>query len=135
MNIAKLLIGYFSTLTIFLIVDLIWLGVIAKGVYHHYLGNFLSARTNWSAAFLFYALFIIGLMVFVIIPAVEKGSVVHALWHGALFGLIAYSTYELTNLATLKHWPVHIVVIDVAWGALLSAVICVAGFYVMKLIG
>ena len=76
---------------------------------------------NWTAAIIFYLLFILGLVFFVIAPAIEKNSLTHALLFGALFGLITYATYDLTNLATLKNWPILVSVVDMVWGVVLSA--------------
>jgi Predicted membrane protein len=76
---------------------------------------------NWLAAIIFYLLFISGLVIFVILPAVEKHSLGHALIFGALFGLISYATYDLTNLATLKDWPLQVTIVDLIWGTVLAS--------------
>ena len=76
---------------------------------------------NWFAAIIFYLLFILGLVTFVILPAVEKHSWVHAVLFGAFFGLITYATYDLTNLATLKDWPITVTIVDLIWGTVLAA--------------
>jgi len=85
---------------------------------------------NWFAAIIFYLLFIAGLVTFVISPAIEKHSWVHALLFGALFGLITYATYDLTNLATLKNWPVLVTIVDLIWGTVLSASISVITYLI-----
>jgi uncharacterized membrane protein len=85
---------------------------------------------NWLAAIIFYLLFIAGLVLFVISPAVEKHSWVHALIFGALFGLISYATYDLTNLATLKDWPVIVTVVDLIWGTVLASAISVITYFI-----
>lgn len=118
----------------FLIVDLLWLGVIAKNIYSKYLGSFLSDNVNWTAAIIFYFIFVVGVSVFAIYPAVEKESVLRAIILGALFGFFTYATYDLTNLATLKGWPISIVIIDIIWGSILSAIVSVSGYYIVKLI-
>lgn len=128
----NILISYLLTFGVFLIVDMLWLGVIAKNLYHHYLGDFLSDKVNWTAAFIFYFIYVAGISVFVIYPAVHKGSVLYALLMGALFGIFTYATYDLTNLATLKDWPLPIVFIDIVWGAVLSSVVGLSGFFIVK---
>jgi uncharacterized membrane protein len=114
---------YLLTLAIFFLIDLAWLGLVAKNFYRRHLGEMLSPKVNWAAAVLFYLLFIAGLLLFVIAPAVEQGGALQALWRGAVFGLIAYATYDLTNLATLRNWPLLVTAVDLAWGAVLGGVV------------
>lgn len=112
---------YLITVVVFFLVDIVWLGFIAKNLYKKYLGNLMAPNVNWTAAIIFYFLFIAGLVFFVINPAIEKESLKHAIVIGGFFGLIAYSTYDLTNLATMKDWPLNITVIDIIWGTILNA--------------
>jgi uncharacterized membrane protein len=128
----KLILSYVLTTLVFFAIDMVWLGFLAKALYRKYLGAFLSDQVNWTAAFIFYLLFIIGIFVFVILPAVEKNSILKAVGLGAFFGLITYATYDLTNLATLKNWPLPIVFIDMAWGAVLTALVSAAGYSIVK---
>lgn len=128
----KLIISYLLTTVVFFAVDMTWLGFIAKGLYKKYLGGFLSDKVNWPAAIIFYLLFIIGIFYFAILPAVEKNSLTKAIVSGVLFGIFTYATYDLTNLATLKDWPLPIVFIDIIWGAVLTGIVSVAGFYIVK---
>jgi uncharacterized membrane protein len=123
---------YLLTLLVFLAVDFLWLGFIAKRFYQRYLGNFFSEEVNWAAAFLFYLLFIFGMMVFVIYPAINANTVMHALLLGMLYGLVTYATYDLTNLALLKGWPLKIVVVDILWGIVLSGIVSTAGYRMTK---
>lgn len=132
MNIKSIIISYLLTFIVFLMVDMLWLGIIAKSLYQKYLGDFLSDKVNWTAAVIFYFLYVIGISIFAIYPAVNKGSVYHAILMGALFGIFTYATYDLTNLATLKGWPLPIVFIDILWGAVLSAIVSFSGFYIVK---
>jgi len=111
---------YFVTLAVFFLVDMVWLGVVAKGFYRKHLGELLAPKVNWAAAMIFYLLFIAGLLVFAVRPALMQGAPLRALWLGAFLGLIAYATYDLTNLATLKDWPVLVTVVDLAWGTVLG---------------
>lgn len=114
---------------------MVWLGVAAKNFYAKHVGFLMKANVNWAAAILFYLLFAAGLVVFVVAPAIEKGSWVRALLFGALFGLITYATYDLTNLATLKDWPLVVTVVDLIWGTTLAASVSVATYSIAAKIG
>ncbi len=111
---------YAVSFIIFFAIDLFWLGIIAKKLYQAEIGHLLKTDVNWIAAVLFYLLFIGGLVIFVLMPAVESGNIVKAILLGALFGFITYATYDLTNLATLKDWPLKITIIDLVWGTFLG---------------
>lgn len=132
MPFSKLIISYLLTTVVFFAIDMVWLGFIAKNLYRKYLGNFLSDKVNWTAAIIFYLLFITGIFYFSILPAIEKNSLAKAVISGALFGFFTYATYDLTNLATLKNWPIRIVFIDIIWGALLTGLVSTAGFFIVK---
>lgn len=132
MNLKSILLSYLLTFVVFLIVDMLWLGVIAKNIYQKYLGSFLSENVNWTAAIIFYLLFVVGILIFAIYPAVNKDSAFNAILMGALFGFFTYATYDLTNLATLKDWPLTIVFIDILWGTTLSAIVSFSGFHIVK---
>ncbi len=112
---------YIIALPVFFAIDMLWLGVISKGFYAKQLGYLMKPDINLLAAIIFYLLFIVGLVLFVIEPALEKHSWMHAVLFGALFGLITYATYDLTNLATLEGWPLIVTAIDLVWGAFLAA--------------
>lgn len=124
--------GYVLTAIVFFAIDLLWLGVIAKNLYNKLLGHLLAPEVNWTAAIIFYLLFIAGILIFAVLPAVEKSSLQHALLYGVLFGFFTYATYDLTNLATLKNWPVKVVVIDILWGIVLTGAVATAGYYIFK---
>lgn len=123
---------YGLTFLVFLAVDFLWLGLIAKRFYDQYLGHFLKAQVNWPAAFLFYLIFVLGIMVFVILPAFKANAWTHALFFGMLFGLVTYATFDLTNLALLKGWPTIIVIVDIVWGVFLSSAVSTAGYFISK---
>ena len=123
---------YCLTLVVFLAVDFLWLGLIAKRFYDHYLGHFLKDQVNWPAAFLFYLLFVLWIMVFVVLPAFKANAWTHALLFGMLFGLVTYATFDLTNLALLKGWPTIIVVVDILWGVCLSSAVSTAVYFLSK---
>jgi len=135
MTFPKIIISYLLTTVVFFAIDMVWLGFVAKNIYRKYLGALLSDTVNWAAAIIFYLIFIVGIFIFVISPAVEKQSVVRAVLLGAVFGFITYATYDLTNYATLKGFPLNIVFIDLAWGAVLTAIVSLAGYYIVKFIG
>jgi len=114
---------YLISIPVFIIGDLLWLGVIAKDFYFSRIGDLLLTPPNWYAAVAFYALFLLGLTFFVIHPGVTAGSLTKVLLTGAFFGLIAYATYDLTSLATLKNWSLTLTLVDMAWGAFLCAAV------------
>ena len=121
---------FLIALVVFLAIDMVWLVLVAKKFYQEQIGSLMRPDINWFAAIIFYLLFITGLVIFVISPAIEKHSWIHALLFGALFGLITYATYDLTNLATLKDWPVLVTVVDLIWGTVLSASISVITYVI-----
>ena len=125
---------YGISFIIFFAIDLLWLGIIAKNIYQRYIGELLRPDVNWVAAILFYLLFIGGLVIFVLMPAVDSGSWIKALLLGAFFGFITYATYDLTNLATLKGWPIQITIIDLIWGTFLGASTSTLSYLAYKLI-
>ncbi len=132
MPFTRLLLSFLLTTLVFFTIDLLWLGILAKGIYNKYLSGLLADQVNWPAAIVFYILFIIGIFIFAIMPAIEKDSLAKAVVLGALFGLFTYATYDLTNLATLKGWPLPIVFIDIAWGMILTASVSASGFQIVK---
>lgn len=122
---------YLVALPVFFAIDMIWLGLVAKGFYFKQIGSLMKTDINWVAAIVFYLIFIAGLVLFVIAPAIEKGSWTYALIFGALFGLITYATYDLTNLATLKNWPMLVSFVDMAWGAVLAASVSLITYWIV----
>jgi uncharacterized membrane protein len=121
---------YAIALSIFFAIDMVWLGFVAKNFYRDQIGFLMRSDVNWAAAIIFYLLFVVGLVVFVIAPAIEKHSWSSAFFLGALFGLITYATYDLSNLATLKDWPLLVTVVDVIWGAVLAAAVSTATYFI-----
>lgn len=126
---------YFIALPVFLVIDMIWLGLVAKGFYAKQIGFLMKTNINWTAAIVFYLLFIVGLVLFVINPAFDKNSWKQALLLGALFGLITYATYDLTNLATIKNWPTLVTFVDLLWGTILAASVSVITYFIAIKIG
>ena len=130
MNITTFIKIYLITLPVFFAIDMIWLGLIARNFYRENLGHLLKENVNWTAAIIFYLMFIAGMIIFVISPALEKNSWMHALIYGALFGLITYATYDLTNLATLKDWSLTVAIVDMIWGMILSASVSTISYFI-----
>lgn len=119
---------YLATLVAFFAIDLVWLGLVARSFYNKHLGFLMAPKVNWPAALIFYLLFVVGILVFAVLPGLEAGSLRTTLLRAALFGLIAYATYDLTNLATLKDWPLVVTIVDLAWGTILSVAVSLAGY-------
>ena len=128
----KYLLAYAATAAVMLALDALWLGLVATPLYQQGIGHLMAASPRLGVAALFYLVYAVGLVVFAVVPATGRRN---AVLKGALFGFFAYATYDLTNLATLKQWPVWIAVLDMAWGALVSAVSAVAGKAAMDRVG
>lgn len=125
---------YIITTPVFFVIDMFWLGIIAKKFYRTQLGNFLG-HVNWTAAIIFYFIFIAGIIIFAVVPAIDANSLTKAIMLGALFGFIAYATYDLTNLSTLKDWPITVTLVDMIWGAVLSGSVATISFFIAKWLG
>jgi uncharacterized membrane protein len=119
---------YLITFAAFFAIDMLWLGWIARSFYRKYLGFLMAPSPNWAAAFIFYLLFIFGILFFVVVPGLQEGSLRNTLVRAALYGLITYATYDLTNLATLKDWPVFLTAVDITWGVVLSTLVSLVSF-------
>lgn len=131
MTITQLMYVYLLTVPAFFAIDMIWLGFVAQKFYQSQIG-FLLGPINWTAAIIFYLLYIIGIVVFAVQPALLAGSLGKAVALGALFGFLAYATYDLTNLATIKDWPLLVTIVDLAWGTVLTGSVAAAGYYLGK---
>lgn len=114
---------YLVAIPVFFVLDMLWLGVVARGFYQDQIGHLLRERVNWGAAVVFYLVFLVGVVVFVVLPAIERQSLQHALLYGALFGLVTYAAYDLTNLAVARDWPLAVTLVDLAWGSALTATV------------
>lgn len=122
MNITTFSLLYIYAIPVFILCDILWIGFIAKNFYHDKIG-FLLGPVNWVAAGIFYILFISGLTFFATYPGIQAQSIKLAIMYGGLFGFFTYLTYDLTNLATIKNWPVSVAVVDILWGTVLCAVV------------
>lgn len=121
---------YLISFPVFFVLDLLWLGVIAKNMYKDQIGYLLSPEVRWGPAILFYFLYIAGLVFFAISPALREVDWVSSLLYGGFFGLVCYATYDLTNLATLKGWPMKIVIFDLLWGTCISGSTSLITFWI-----
>ncbi len=121
---------YLLTTVSFFIIDMFWLGLIAKDLYAKQMGSLMTPTINWAAAIMFYLLYIVGILVFAVLPAHEKQSVLSAIFLGGFFGMVAYATYNLTNLAVIKNWPLTLTFIDITWGTFLTASLATSGYFI-----
>jgi len=127
---------YLITLFYFLAIDFTWLSIMSKKVYAPQIGHLMAEKPQLLPAFIFYLLFVVGLLVFVILPSISQNfSIGKTLLYAALFGLVTYATYDLTNLATLKNWPIVVTIIDMIWGATLSALVTLLSILTFRKIG
>ena len=126
---------YAIALPVFFAIDIVWLGLVAKDFYRAQIGTLMKSEVNWAAAIIFYLIFIAGLVIFVVIPALEKGSWIQAVVFGAFFGLVCYATYDLTNLAVAKDWPILVTIVDLAWGAVLAASVSAITYFIVHKAG
>ena len=127
---TKYILLYLATVPVFFLIDLVWLGVVARDFYRSQIGSLMADPIVWWAAILFYLLFIAGIIFFAVLPGLDAGSWTKALALGAAFGFFAYMTYDLTNLATLRGWPITLVVVDIAWGTVLAASVATASYFI-----
>lgn len=125
---TRYLTAYGITVVVFLIIDFIWLSQITRSFYFERLQHLMMDQPNFVAAAGFYLFYVIGIVVFAINPAFQSGSATTALIYGALFGLLAYATYDMTNYATLRDWPIEVVVVDIIWGGVLTGTSAVLGY-------
>ena len=123
---------YLATIPVFFAIDMLWLGVLARNFYQTNLRHLLSPEVNWPAAFVFYFIYIAGILLFAVRPGLEAQSLGRACLWGALFGFFTYATYDLTNLATLRDWPLSVVLVDIAWGTVLCTLVA-GGSYLLAL--
>ncbi|MSR68081.1 DUF2177 family protein [Candidatus Peribacteria bacterium] len=126
---------FFIALPIFLALDMAWLGFIARDYYRSQIGSLLKDQVNWVAALVFYAIYISGLVTFVLLPAVTKHSWQSALLMGAFFGFVAYATYDLTNLAVAKNWTLSVTIVDLAWGTVVAGTVSVLTYWIAARMG
>jgi len=127
----KYLYLYLAMVPVFFVIDFLWINYFAEGLYQKNLKHLLG-EVNMTAAIGFYLIYILGIILFGVLPGIQSGQWQQALLWGALFGFFTYATYDLTNMATLKDWPLKVVVIDIAWGTILCASVATAGFFIAQ---
>ena len=127
-----LIISFIFVSTIFLIIDVLWLSITVKSLYRPALGDLLKDKPVMWAAVLFYIIYMIGVALIILKPALANDSISQALWTGVVFGVVAYGTYNLTNMATVKNWSASIVWIDMLWGGFLTGFSSAVGIYLTK---
>lgn len=135
MNLGKLAALYGITTIVFFAFDFVWLSTATSRLYKPMLGDLLAEKPLLGVAAVFYLVYVVGILVFAVMPGLQEGAVLGALWRGALFGFLAYATYDLSNLSTLRGWSWQISVIDMVWGTTLNSVVAVAGFYAGRWLG
>lgn len=118
-------IAYIVAIVVFCVIDTLWIGTFAQDFYNEQIGH-LRGKVNWGAAIVFYLMYIAGIVIIAVHPALISGSVKTAVIYGALFGFFCYATYDLTNYATLKGWPLKMVIVDIIWGVFLTTSIATA---------
>lgn len=128
----KTILHFLTTLILYIGLDLLFLGVLAKDFTRKQVGFLMAEKPDWVAAGIFYLIFTAGLLYFCVYPAASAGR---ALFNGAFFGLVAYATYELVNKTLLARWPITLVVVDIAWGVVAGGLVCWASFKIGKLLG
>ena len=129
----NVLLYFIVAFVAFLAVDALWLGLVAPKFYKNQIGHLMAVKPNFTAAAIFYFIFIVGLVYFVLLPAITNESWVTALSNGALFGLVTYATYDLTNMATLREWPMTMVIVDLTWGVVLSTTVSLLSYFIIQL--
>ncbi|MCF7924402.1 MAG: DUF2177 family protein [Candidatus Izimaplasma sp.] len=120
---------YLIAFIVFIVIDAIWLGLVAKNFYKNNIGHLMAEEPNFIAAGIFYLLFIVGVVFFIYQGVIDK-NLTQALLAGAIFGFMAYATYDLTNLATLKDWPITVTIVDLIWGTFLSSTMTISTYFI-----
>lgn len=124
------LLSFIVAAIVFAVIDAVWLKT-TTGFYQKEIGGLLLTKPNFTAAIIFYAIYVIGVVAFVILPAIDQQNWSTAFGYGALLGFVAYATYDLTNLATLKNWSQKVAIVDVIWGTLLTAVSAMLAYFIL----
>ncbi|MFU8890061.1 MAG: DUF2177 family protein [Anaerosomatales bacterium] len=131
---TKIVQLYLLTTVVFFAIDFVWLSTVAQSFYQNQIGPLLKSPFNLPVAAGFYLFYIVGILVFAVIPGMDKGGLVDVVWRGALFGALAYGTYDLTNLATLEGYTWQVAAVDMVWGTVLTGTVSAAGYYIARLL-
>ena len=124
--------AYTGALLAFLVLDGLWLGLLMSSTYKELLGSLMLAQPKWGPAIVFYLLYVLGVVFFVVLPALARASARRAALAGAVFGLVAYGTYDMTNWATLQGWSAQLALMDMAWGGLLTCLASLSGYWAAR---
>jgi len=127
----KIILYYIATLIPLAALDAMWLLVISKGFYAKHMEFLFTKSVNMIPVLFFYPIYSLGILFLVVLPAVNSGSWIEALWRGALLGLVAYSAYDLTNHATISGWPTIVTFVDILWGVAVTALVGVAAYFII----
>lgn len=127
---SKLIYLYLLTMVVFFALDFVWLSTATSRIYKPYLGDLLAEKPNLPVAAAFYLFYVVGILALAVVPALSNGNVWEAVWRAALFGALAYGTYDLTNLATIKGWAWQVSAIDIVWGTALNSVVAAASYHI-----
>lgn len=129
---GKIVQLYLLTAVVFFAIDLVWLSLVANTFYQAQIGPLLKSPFNLPVAAGFYLFYVVGVLALAVLPGVEKGALIEVLWRGALLGAVAYGTYDLTNLATLKGYTWQVAAVDIVWGTVLTGTVAAAGYYIAR---
>ena len=129
---VQFITAYITTAIVFLAVDYVWLSQVATRFYFDRIGHLLMERPNMGAAAAFYLIYVVGIVIFAVGPALKNESFAYAVMYGAMFGFFTYATYDVTNYATLRDWPVIVVIVDIAWGTVLGAFSAGMGYLISR---
>lgn len=132
MTILNLMKLYLITVPIFFAIDMVWITSMNSRFYAKYLGDLLTQKINWPAAIIFYLIYIVAILVFAVLPSLKSESLQTAILLGMFFGFVAYATYDLTNLATLRNWPLNVTLVDMAWGSVLTGSVAGLAYLVAR---
>jgi uncharacterized membrane protein len=132
---GKLVALYAITTLVFFALDFVWLSTATARIYQPYLGDLLLPEPKLAIAAAFYLFYVVGILALAVVPGLQEGALVGALWRGALFGFLAYATYDLTNLATIQGWAWQVSVIDMIWGTVLNTTVAAAGYFAGRWLG
>lgn len=124
----KYIVLFLTTTVIFFAIDMLWLGVIARSFYREKLSFIFTGQVNWTAAVIFYLIYIAGILYFAILPGIHSDNWKLVLLNGAVLGFLCYATYDLTNMATIKQWPLIVVLVDITWGTILTASVSILSY-------
>lgn len=119
----------------FFLIDIVWIGTVAASFYDRYLSHMMRAEVNWTAALIFYAIYISGILVFAVLPGVESASLLRTVTLGAFLGFFAYATFDLTCMALFDRFSWTVVVVDIAWGTVLTGSVAAAGYFSAQWLG